>query len=208
MNLLDIVYTVQDLYQNKNGRKLTLEQLNRYLKLTNDELKRNVYGLVGEKDGAETEQQISDALLPFKTTATIVTTGGTGTLPTDYWHKLKVTTNLLKKITLVTESEFERRMSCSIDYPTTAEPIVLFKSTTLTLLPITVTELMLTYYKHDTPYIKATMSNYTQYSVVSDILWGQDKYIDFIRILLTYLKMPESNEQALQYLEQKTAQNN
>jgi hypothetical protein len=210
MNLSDILYTVQDLYQNKNGRKLTLEQFNRYLQIANDELKRTLYGLVGDKDGAETEQQILDALLPFKTTASIILTSGTGVLPTDYWHSLKITTNVLKKIKLVTEKEFERRYNCSIDFPTVSEPICYLKTgvTSIVVIPTTIGQCMLTYYKKDTPKLNFKINNgYNDYTSSTELLWGQDKYMDIIRLILGYLNIPLDNN-TIQYVEQKTQQMN
>jgi hypothetical protein len=58
MTLKDILYTVQYFYDKKTNKTLSVEQFNRLLQFANDELKKVVYGRIGDKDGYETEQHI------------------------------------------------------------------------------------------------------------------------------------------------------
>jgi hypothetical protein len=171
--------------------------------------------LIGEKEGDETEQQISDALSPFKKTETIVLSSGIGTMPTDYWHKLGMRSLaggadfVSKNIDFVSYKECERRIDCSIDFPSVTYPIVELKSTTFKVYPTSITSVLFTYRKHDYPQLNLSYTNdIPEYTTSIELLWGQDRYIDIIRLILGYLNLPVSNEQVLQYVESKTQQQN
>jgi len=212
MTLKDILYTVQYFYDKKTNKTLSVEQFNRLLQFANDELKKVVYGRIGDKDGYETEQQISDALNPFKTTASISINGsGVGSLPSDYWHKIRFYNSSNKKIEEVTALEFERRMNCSIDFPSATQPILTILGATVNYpYPVGATTIYIVYLKRDTPQAVFTYTNgYPEYSSTStELLWGQDKYIDIIRIILGYLNIPLDNSQVLSYMETKTDKEN
>lgn len=213
MTLKDILYTVQYFYDKKTNKTLSVEQFNRLLQFANDELKKVVYGRIGEKDGYETEQQISDALNPFKATATIIiNSSGIGNLPSDYWHKIRFygLSGYGGRIEVVDSNELERRLGCSIDAPTAITPILEVNSSTVKYYPATSTTIGIVYLKRDTPQAVFTYSlGYPEYSATStELLWGEDKYIDIIRIMLGYLNIPIDNSQVLSYMETKTDKEN
>ena len=210
MTLKDVLYTVQFFYDKKTNKTLDVDQFNRLLQFANNELKKTIYGRIGEKDGYETEQQISDALKPFKTTSTIsINSSGIGNLPTDYWHKIRFYTASGIKIDVVTSNEFERRTNCSIDTPSTIHPIIEIINTTVNYNPASETTISIVYLKHDTPQINFTYTKgYPEYTTSTELLWGQDKYIDIIRLILGYLNIPIDNSQVLSYVEAKTDKEN
>jgi len=213
MALKDILFTVQYFY-GKTDKELGIEQFNRLVKIASDKLKSIIYGRIGEKEGFETEQQISDALLPFKTTSTIVLTTGSGTLPTDYWHKVGMRSLtgssgfVSKMVDFVSHKECERRRDCSIDAPSFDQPIVELKSSTIKVYPITITSVEFTYLKTDTPIIGNYVTDYNVYTDVSPLLWKEDKHIDIIRLILGYLNIPLTNEQILAYTDAKVEKDN
>lgn len=206
--LKDVLFTVQDLYQNKTSRRLNSEMFNRYLQLANNEEKRIVYGKVGEKEGYETEQQIIDALHPFIKQETISLTNGVGKLPTDYWHKAGMVLTDGTKVDFVSHQEAERRNNDSIDTPSLTYPIVELLATTFQVYPDEVTSVIFTYLKYDYPEIAYLISgendipNYSE-DDSTELLWGDDHIINIIRIILGYLNIPMDNAQVLQYLEAK-----
>lgn len=209
--LKDVLYTIQDLYQNKTNRRLNSEQFNRYLQLANNEEKRIVYGKVGEQQGYETEQQIIDSLHQFLKTATITLASGVGTLPTDYWHKSGMTLATGVKVDFVSHQEAERRNNCSIDFPSLVYPIVELNATTFKVYPAEVSSVIFTYLKYDYPEIAYLITGendipdyVSEYS--TELLWGDDHIINIIRIILGYLSIPMDNTQVLQYLEAKNAE--
>ena len=214
MTLKDLLYTVQFFYDKKTNKTLSIDQFNRLLQMANNELKRVVYGRIGEKEGYETEQQISDALKPFKTdVAIVIDSSGIGTLPTNYWHKIRFynwTSNL--KITVVDANEFERRSNCSKDMPSVTQPIIEINDTTIKYAPAIATTIHLSYLRSDTPELVFSYDKgypeYIEPSISTPLLWGSDRYIDIIRLILGYLNMPMDNSQVLSYVETKTDKEN
>lgn len=212
MTLKDLWYTLEHILRDKNI-EVKIDQLNRYLDFATQELMNAVYGKTGEQHGYETEQQITDDFLPFKTVSTISLTNGIGSLPDDYWHKSKMEITVSGvEIEFVTDKECVRRRNNSITQPTTTYPIVELRNGEFTVYPTTITSVIFTYLKKTTPNIVLKTENDIQVydaNESTELLWNTvDKYIDTIRIILGYLNIPMSNEQILAYTENKIKENN
>lgn len=216
MQTVDVLYILSDIFQGKTGRKLTLPNFNRYLPMANAELKRTLWGKSGEQSGYETDLNISDALLPFKTFSNITVTNGYGTLPTNFWHKISMYTDTDVEVEFVTNKERRRRDNCSIDTPSLTQPIVeIISATQFQVRPITITPVRLYYLKEDTPKLWAHRNDsVNEYSHIDPIthestplLWSDDKYIDIIRIMLGYLNIPLTPD-VVSYVEQKVNADN
>jgi hypothetical protein len=213
MTLKDVLYTFWHFVGEKK-LDISLDQINRYLEFANEELKRTVYGRIGEEKGFENEQQIMDALLPFKTFVNISLTNGAGNLPADYWHKarMEVTSNGYE-VKFVTSEECARRRNNSITQPTTTYPIVELKDGIFQVYPTSITQVTLVYLKKgNTPKIALKLENAIQIYDSSnsvELEWSTtDKYLDIVRIMLGYVNVPISNEQILSYVEQKVDKEN
>lgn len=210
MLIKDIWYTVQNILRDRN---ITLgkEQFNRYLQFANWELMNTVYGLKGEKDGYETEFQISDELLPFKSTAVIALTSGIGALPALYWHKINMeVTATQKRIRILESREYLRRKNNTVTGPSEDYPICEIKNNSIYILPTTITSVTFTYLRQsNTPEIVLKYENgIWVYDSSVELEWENDKFIDIVRIIVGYLSVPMSPDQVLAYTEQKIKENN
>lgn len=212
MNFKDFWYTVQHILRDKNI-ELSLEQFNRYCQLSNNILKKTVYGKVGEEDGYETEAQISDDLQPFKTVSTISLTSGIGDLPADYWRKVNLrhaTSNL--DIPIVENREFFRRLNNVISVPTATDPLATIpEADKIQVSPTSITSVKLIYLKTDTPAIVLELENGIEVydeDNSTEFLWPEDKYIDLIRIFVGLLSVPMTDNEILAYTEAKIKEDN
>jgi len=208
----DIWRTTQHILRDKNII-ISLEQYNRYYQFANEELKRTVYGRIGEKDGYETEQQITDALLPFKAQSTIALTTGLGTMPTDYWHKSRIEiTSTGIEVKFVDAKECIRRRNNSITQPSINHPIVELKDGTFQVYPTSVSSVTFVYLKKgNTPQVVLKTENGIQvYDTVNSVEpeWGDDRFIDLVRLMVGYLSVPLTNSEILAYNEQKIDKEN
>ena len=212
MNFKDFWYTLQHILRDKNI-PLSLEQFNRYCQLSNNILKKTVYGPPGDEDGYETEAQISDDLQPFKTVSTIPLTTGIGNLPTDYWRKvnLRQASNDLD-IPIVENREFFRRLNNLISVPTATNPLATIpEDGKIQVSPTSITSVKLIYLKTDTPAIVLKYENGIEvYDSASstEFLWPEDKYIDLIRIFVGLLSVPMNDNEILAYTEAKVKEDN
>lgn len=213
MTLKDVIYFVQ-FVATQNGKKIDVkkENLNRALQFANLELMKQVYGRTGDPTPFETEHRLADELNVFKTTSTLALTDGIGTVPTDYWHKIRMeTTSGGVDVRFVAGEECVQLRNNTITGPTTTYPIVEMLGSTFQVYPISITSVKLTYLKISTPeYVVTTTNGYPEYDSGSstELLWNDDKLIDIIRIMLGYFNIPVTNEQVLGYVEQKQKEDN
>lgn len=221
MTIKDIAYITSEMAQALRGiKEINVDTFNRCIQLANEDLKRTVYGQFGEKIGYEMEAQISDALLPFKKWVSIdlTTPHGIGVLPTDYWHKIRMTTPVSGtkdsgyNVDFVTGEEWTERINNSVTTPTETYPIVEIRHGFFYVYPTSIVSVNFTYLsKGNTPTLKLKTENGIQvYDSDNSIqlTWGEDRYIDIIRIILGYLNIPVSNDQVLAYMEQKVDKTN
>ena len=208
MNLKDFWYTTQHILRDKKV-ELSFEQWNRYLQLANNDLKKTVYGFDGDPHGYETSQKIRDELSPFLATSDITLTLGVGVRPTDYWHKsAMIDTSSGVTVRILNDREFNRKRTQTITGPSASNPICKITNTQIIVLPVTTSQVTFTYLKTDTPTIDLKSENGIQVydsTGSTELLWGDDKFIDLVRIFIGYLSIPMTNEQLLQYTEAKLA---
>ncbi|MBN1683747.1 hypothetical protein JW865_09380 [Candidatus Bathyarchaeota archaeon] len=203
----DILRTVQHILRDK-GIDISIEQFNRYYALANEELKRTVYGLVGDPSGFETEGQIKDELHPFISSTSLYPTAGLVNLPVDYWHKITATVaDSGVEIKFVTSEEALRKNNNSITAPSLKYPIAELTASKLKVYPTSIDEIDFVYLKiGNKPSVSTKLENGIMvYDTVNSTEpnFNKDKFIDLIRIIVSYLSVPISPEQVLSYMEQK-----
>ena len=198
------------------GKKLRVEELNSILKVVDYDLFQEIYGLPGMQKGWEMDEQTGMAILPFKTSATVALTSGSGTLPTDFFHwgRCSYTSGSDEiPIDLVTTAEAEQRRFNSVTEPTARHPIAEIKnSTTIQVYPTTITSITLSYLKRPTPasYVIKNENGIDVYDSTNSVqfAWSADKHISLIRLILKYLGLSVNDSFIVQYSEQKQAQTN
>jgi len=211
----DVWYTVNSFLKDKN-LELDLNQFNRVYALANEQLKRECYGPINDPTGYETESQITDELLPFKSAPTdIALTSGVGTMPSDYWHKVEmIVKSTGKRIQIVDSREYSYRKNNAVTGPSADYPICELLDGTFRVLPTTITEVTLTYLKTgNIPQIvlkQDSTKGIQVYDSANSVApeWNQDKYIDLIRIFVGLLSLPMDNAQILGYMESKVKSEN
>jgi hypothetical protein len=212
--------TLEDLYYNfldaarVNGAKdIGIEVINRYLAMANYDLFNEIWGREKDVQGSETSQNVSDSLRKFKSNSSIVIAAGSGNLPADFFHAtgvIGVKDGSSVEMDIVTDLEYEKRMTNSITQPTATYPVARILSTTITVYPTTAVDTVtLYYYKKPTqPVIGLTADAttgvdiyYSAGSTAPD--WTEDHYKDLLRYMLSYLKLGIGDIQSAEYLDQK-----
>ena len=199
--------------QRKIQKTLSLEQFNSYLKLANDDYLKRKYGFPKDQDGAETKQQITDSLLPFKETATIALVSGTGTLPADYRHLLTANVNgAVTPLDIVTELEFNERVNNAITEPTTSYPILVLRDGEVEVRPTSIASIDVVYIKEPTiPVLALTTTNGVQVNDAGstvELEWGVEHHVDIMRGILEYIGVSIGAQDIVGYTETKEVQEN
>lgn len=196
-----------------NGRPVQIEQLNTILKIVDYELFDEIYGHPQEAGGFETEGRVMEDLLPFKSTATVALTTGSGTLPSDYFrwggaYHVSGSSNI--PVELVSTREARMRQDNAITLPSTSHPICELYSTTIRVWPTTITSLYMIYLKRPTAasYVLKSNNGIYEYDSVNSVQpqWPAQKHIDYVRHILKLLGLALNNQQIVSYIEQKQQQ--
>lgn len=216
MTLGEIVSMVAFISERESKvKKLTAGQLNSILKIVDYDLIKENYGQPGDSNGYEVQGQVSEALLPFKKSTTISLTLGVGNLPNDFYHFSDcyfVTGGDIVRVDLVNTRQSSVRKSNSLTKPTSKYPIVELFKDQLQVTPTTLSVVNLIYIKRPTPATYVLQQEYgiQKYDSVNSVQpeWGAEKHIDIIRLILKYIGISLGNQQILQYVEQKTRDEN
>lgn len=217
MTLGEIVSIVAFISERESkAKRLTVSQLNSILKVVDYDLIKEIYGQPGDPGGYETQGQISEALLPFKTGPTsIALTSGIGDLPADFYHFSDcnyVSGGDTIRVHLVTSKESSIRKENAITRPTVKHPIAELYKGHIHITPTTLSSVNLVYLKRPTPavYVVKVENGIQVYDSGASTQpeWSEDRHIDIIRLILKYIGISMGNQQIIQYVEQKTAQEN
>ena len=217
MTLGEIVSTLAFIAEREGkAKKLTISDLNRLFKLVDYDFIRENFGHPDQPTGYETQGQISEALLPIKTEATVTLTSGVGTIPNDFYHFVDsyyTSGASTIRISEVRSQESVAFRSSSINAPTTTYPIIEVWETQVKVYPTTgISSIKFVYLKRPTPAVYAvkTENGIQVYDSASSTQfeWTADKHIDIIRLLLKYIGISLGNLQIAEYVNQKEAVEN
>jgi hypothetical protein len=216
----DILNSVIDLSERLSGpSKLTVDSYNRYIKLVNIDLLRDLYGKPKDQVGYENKQYHSDALSPFKSEPTpLDCESGSGSLPGDYLHMLSayyVDGNYTREVDVVTNAQSIKRRSNSLTGPSSRYPILEVFNNRFDIYPTTIDSVIIDYIKKPTQvcephYALKTENGIQVYDSASSVefMWGIDLYPEIIRRILLYLGVATKNDFITAYMETKKQQEN
>ena len=217
MTLIEILYSVQSFFMERGiTRELSLNQFNLYLKMANDELYRTKVGFLKESEGAETREQISDALRKFTwKTGQIGPIGNDYiTIPDNYRHRISAYTMSegdTYSLDIVTAEEFIERCSNPITKPTNDHPIGMISEAIvegdyyMTISPAGLTIYLIYIRAPNDPVLALKLENGIMVydsDNSTELEWDSEYHIDIIRLILKYLGVPETDLVTFSKIEQ------
>lgn len=213
MNIGDKTKTIATIARDY-GKEIvwTTEQLNKVYSLVNYDILKKKYGYPKDFHGAETNQQILDSLLPFKSTPTTISlTVGVGDLPDDYLHLLKCTSSG-RKVGILTEKEDEERETSPVKMASTRNPTGILYDDEIRIKPTSISSISIVYLKRPTTpvYVVTETNGILVYDAGSstDFDWNDEHDQDIIRYTLEYMGITVRNEDILPYVQQKKMEEN
>ena len=214
MNLEDIKNTVFLLGMRYSNIRISPEQFNHYLKQANIELFKQLYGFVKEQSGWEVSNQVKDSLRHFKTADTSLSldANGRASYPADYFHQddLKsVVGSNVYKVTVVSSNKSSEIRADSIYFPTSTYPICELNDTYIQFYPVDLTGVYMTYLRYPTEpeyvteYDTNKGINVYDSNNSTELEWGDEHYIDIIRIILGYMDIAVGTGEIAQLMDIK-----
>jgi len=201
MHIGDITKTVATIAESYGKFILwNVDQLNHVYKLVN----YDVLKLLIRK--AEIDKIVSASLLPFQSDpVTINLTSGTGTLPSDFYQKAKVTANG-RSVDILTQMEDEERETSPVRMASTRYPTAIIYDGQIRVKPTTIANISMVYWKRPTdPVYAVTETNgilaYSPSSVQFD--YNEENYSDIIRFTLEYMGIVVKNEEIIPFVQSK-----
>lgn len=187
----------------------SIEQFNEACQMANLDLFRIRYGLTEEympdsprqRVAYEVTQKVKDDMRVFKKTATIPRANGVFPLPVDYTHTTSIlsasidncdgSSDLGKKVELVTDGEIGARMCDFLTKPSEKNPIGSIEAEAIRVYPATISAISLTYLKTpDTPVWAYTIqSDVAIYDADNSVNfeWPDILANDLSRLVLSYM---------------------
>ena len=140
-------YDINLLLPSSDNRYFTPEEVDSAISMAITDLFNQQYKVFGET------LRISDQLARFKTTSTIVVSGGIAVVPTAHIYTLNIvgtklgTTAVTKKVRIVEEQFISQYIDSEAFAPTENDVIARFLGANVQIYPVTITEIRMTYFR-------------------------------------------------------------
>lgn len=210
MDLETVYYTFRNMAEIYGySKEMTVDDFNEFLQLADFEFLKECK----REDEGKTTSMYTDALRPFRTTASISLTAGSGSLPTEYYYPKRVyydNSGETRPLERVTDEKWEYMNVNSVINPDANWPIYLIDQSTIKVAPETISSVSMVYIKKNLTTNQPSIGfryveGVNQYDVGTSVqlLWEEENYVDIVRHMLKLINISVNNVQVAQFLDQQ-----